>query len=219
MKKSTALVVRPADADTILATERARLAIELAARQTELEADAAPDALATITVGDDEEYALVTGMRGEVRKIHDELVALRQAAAQPWKKVATTIEAMFRVGIQAAERIEADYRAKLEAYQVKKIQAERAAREAATKAAQADDGQALVAALTQSAALAAPIADGGRVSLRWTVKRVAADLLPAEYWCPDMAKIEAVAKAHKGEDPPVIPGVVFEQVASVAVKK
>lgn len=224
MKKTTAITVidsqaHPADPAQVLAIERARLAIDLAARQAELEADADPECLATITVHDDHTYAVVTDLRTKVRAIKDELVTLRQGAAQPWKKVATTIEAMFRPGIQAAEQIEADFRLKLESYQVAKLTAEREAREAATAAAQADDSGALVAALQASTDLAARAPDGGRTSVRWTVKRIAQDLLPDEYWTPDVAKIEAIAKAHKGDDPPVVPGVIFEQAVSVAVRR
>lgn len=208
-----------ASPEEITHTERARLAIELAAEQAEAEADAQPANLAAIVVADEADYTLVTELRTEVRAKKDAAIKLRQTAAQPWKKVATTIEDMFRPLVQAYEKIENDFRGKLEAYQVAKVKAEREARLAATEAATAGDDAALVTALSASTVLARPIADGGRVSLKWTVKRVVADLLPDEYWTPDMAKIEAIAKAHRGDEPPVIPGVVFEQTASVAVKR
>lgn len=218
-RPKTDLAVRPADAATVLETEKARLAIELAAKQLELEADAKPESLAMIVVESESDYQLVTTLRAKVRATKDDLVRLRQTASQPWKKVGDAIDAMFRPSVRAAETIEADFRAKLEAFQVAKIRAEREAREAATKAAQADDSDALVSALNASVELAKPVADGGRVSTRWTVKRIVPDLLPAEYWTPDIAKIEAVARAHKGEDKPVIPGVVFEEAVTVAVRR
>lgn len=199
--------------------ERARLAIELAAKQRGLEADAQPSALAAITVEDEGDYAVVTELRASVRSAKDELVTLRQSAAQPWKRVATTIEAMFRPAIRAAETIEADFRGKLEAFQLAKVQREREARELATQAAQSGDSATMLAALTESAALAQATPDGGAVRLQWVVERIVQDLLPDEWWTPDTAKIEAVAKAHKGDEPPVIPGVVFKQAASVAVRR
>ncbi len=211
--------IAPTSPAAILERERALLALTLAAKQASLEAEAKPENLAAIVVADDADYAAVTEFRARVRANRDELIAIRQGAAQLLNKVATTIEEMFRPAIRAAEAIEADFRAKLEAYQVAKVKAEREAREAAAKAANAGDDGAMLEALTTSAALAQRTPDGGRVALRWTVKRITADLLPAEWWTPDVAKIEAVAKAHKGEEPPVIPGVVFEQVASVAVKR
>jgi len=223
-KAKTAITVidsqaRPDTPDAIIAVERARLAIDLAARQAELEADATPESLAAIVVADDADYATVTEYRAQVRRSKDELVALRQKAAQPWKRVATTIEEMFRPGIRAAETIEADFRGKLEAYQAARILAEREAREAATIAAETDDSTALVEALTVSTALAQATPGGGRRTVSWAVKRIVPDLLPDEWWTPDTAKIEAVVKAHKGDEPPVIPGVIFEQSVSVAVKR
>ncbi len=206
-------------AEAVVVRERSRLAIELAALQAQLEADAAPRELATITVDDDGSYEIVTALRGDVRTQRVALVKLRQDAAGPWKKVATTIEEMFRPAIRAAETIEADFKGKLEAYQMAKAKRERDALAAATAAAQADDSEALVVALTESAALAHRPAGGGSVTKRWVRKRIAPELLPDEWWTPDLEKIDAVAKAHKGDDPPVIPGVIFEQAVSVAVKK
>ncbi len=206
------------DPASIINVERGRIALELAARQRELEEDAKPESLATIVVASEADYTLVTELRAGVRAVKDELVTLRQGAAQPWKKVAATIEEMFRPAIKAAEAIETDFRGKLEAYQAARLLAEREAREAATAAAMADDSEALVEALNESTALAQR-PDGGRVAVRWVVKRIIADMLPDEYWCPDAAKIDAVAKAHKGDEPPVIPGVVFEQSVSVAVRR
>lgn len=211
--------LRDESAEAVLVRERAHLALTLAAKQLELEVEAQPGALAAITVDDEGDYAVVTELRASVRSTKDELVTLRQSAAQPWKRVATTIEAMFRPAIRAAETIEADFRGKLEAYQLAKVQREREARELATQAAQSGDSATMLAALTESAALAQATPDGGAVRLQWAVERVVQDLLPDEWWTPDTAKIEAVAKAHRGDEPPVIPGVIFKQAASVAVRR
>jgi hypothetical protein len=207
-----------ADTAKVLELERARIATALAVRQQEIEADAVPEALAEIVVASDDDYRIVTELRTQARAERDALVKLRQDAAGPWKKVATTIEEMFRPSIRGLETIEAHMRAELEKHVVAKAQAEKAAREAAIEAAQAGDDGAMVEALNQSIELATPLG-GGRQAMRWAVKRVAEDMLPDEYWTPDLAKLEAVAKAHKGDDPPVVPGVIFEQVASVAVRR
>ena len=212
---SKALALTP---ESALERARAEVAITLAAIQKDAEADAMPEALATITVDDAGDYTIVTGIRAEVRAKKDELVRLRQTAATPWKKIATTIEEMFRPAIRALEAIEADYKSKLEAYQLAKVKAEQEARERATAAAMADDSPALVEALSESAALAVRD-DGGSVRTRWVVKRISRDLLPAEYLMPDTAKIGLVAAQHRGDEPPVIPGVVFALDVSVAVRR
>ncbi len=207
--------ITPAD---VLARERAAVAITLAAKQVEAESFATPEQLATIVVTDATTYTEVTALRTEVRAELDSTVKLRQAAAQPWKKVATTIEEMFRPTVKALECIESNIKGKLEAYVIAKAKAEAEANARALKAAQADDSTALTTALTESAALAQRD-EGGRVVLSWVVDRVAPDLLPDEWWTPDHAKIAAVAKAHKGDEPPVIPGVIFKRDASVAVRR
>lgn len=54
-----------------------------------------------------------------------------------------------------------------------------------------------------------------------TVKRINPDLLPDEYWSPDMTKIanEAERQGTRRDEPPVIPGVIFELEARVGARR
>jgi tRNA(Ile)-lysidine synthase TilS/MesJ len=82
------------------------------------------------------------------------------------------------------------------------------------------DIPAMTAALTVANAPEAQAA-GVSTTFVWRVKRIIPDMLPREYWVPSDALIaaEAARQGDRGDDPPVIPGVVFEREAQVTGRR
>jgi hypothetical protein len=171
-------------------------------------------------ITDDATLATADATLSEIVRLKDELIARRQAAVTPTKKLIAEVESWFRPYVKDAEAAEAGLKRSIGAFRLAKADAER--RELAAARAAADEGRSndALAHVQASQAIAAP--DGARTQTRfgWEVKRIAPDLLPDEWWIPDAARIAAVAKdAGASEEPPVIPGVVFERVAIVAARR
>lgn len=168
----------------------------------------------------DSDLANADAALSEIVRLKDELIARRQAAVTPTKRLIAEVEAWFRPYVKDAEAAEHGLKRAIGAYRLKKAEDERKALDAARAAADAGNSSAALAHVQASQALAAP--DGARAQTRfaWEVKRIAPDLLPDEWWTPDVARIAEVAKAAgSSEEPPVVPGVVFERVAIVAASR
>lgn len=167
-----------------------------------------------------EELAVADATLSDIMRLEDELVARRQAAVAPTKKLIAEVEAWFRAYIKDAVAAKEGIKKAIGAYRLKKANDERRELEAARAAADEGRSSDALAHVQASQAISAP--DGARAKTRfaWEVKRIAEDMLPDEWWTPDVAKIAEVAKAAgSSEDPPVIPGVVFERVAIVAGRR
>ncbi len=150
----------------------------------------------------------------------DAAVAMRKRVTGPAYAIAHEVEGWFRPLVTALEGAERHLKALVGAKRLATLETERAARELAAVAADEGDAGTLLEALAVAGDAAAP--DGARATTRyaWIVKRIAEDLVPDEYWCVDVAKIGAIAKAADGSgDAPVIPGVVFERVALVGARR
>jgi hypothetical protein len=193
------------------------LALDLTTRVTHI--THAHRMLAGATVADDAEYAEATAERAAWRKEADEFERAYKAAVAPWQTIVRAVQDAFRPGKEAYAALDVHLRTLLEAHVQRKALALRAAEREAQEAAQADDTTATLTALATAQAAAAPLMGGGAIRWTWRVKRIAADLVPKEWWCVDEARIAAFAAAHKGEDAPVVPGVVFEREASVSVSR
>jgi hypothetical protein len=75
-------------------------------------------------------------------------------------------------------------------------------------------------ALAVASAAQTSTPQGTGVRAVWTVKRIAADMLPREWLVPDEARIHAHAKATPADQQPYpIPGVTFELGAEVSVRR
>lgn len=182
------------------------------ARQAEIE-------LAEVIIDDATSYAAADEYLTEIKHEIKHWTEARQTAARPFKTVVDWIEGSVRPGLQALERVEKEVKARMAAFVFERATAERKAREEAQAALVAGDDDALAVKLTESLALAAPIADvGAKTRWEWRVKRINPDLVPDEYWIVDEARIAAELKAHKGEDAPVIPGVIPERIPLIAGK-
>jgi hypothetical protein len=189
---------------------------QLATLQREAEADAA----ALDMVGDSCPTADVDEFLTDVVRRKDAAVAMRKRATGPMYMAIKEIESWFRPTVKALEGAEAHLKGVLGRQRLAALETERAARELAAVAAEQRDAPALLGALTVAADAGAK--DGARATTRyaWQVERVIPDLLMDEWWCPDMAKIEAFAKAASGDgEEPVIPGVRFVRVAIVGARR
>lgn len=178
--------------------------------------------LATLTTGASvttpEEYEFADATLTEIVRKRDAAIAMRGEATGPMYKAIKVVEGWFRPVDQALSAAIKDLKGALGTYRIEQSKRESAARELAAKAAETGDAETMITALTTAATVAAPPPGAARVALRWVRKRIAADMLPQDWWTPDLAKIDAFAKAHKGDDPPVIPGVIFERTADVGAK-
>jgi hypothetical protein len=171
-----------------------------------------------VSVESAEEYTAIDAFATELGREESAWVALRQATVTPLKRVVTAVEAEFRPAATALANARDACKRALGAWALAQAAAEAKAREAARVAAESGDSETLVVALNTATAAAVKPDGGARVGLRWAIKRIVPELLAREYFSPDMARIEAAAVALgvRGDEPPVIPGVVFERVADVA---
>lgn len=178
------------------------------------------------TIDTPDEYAIIdAGLRGVVRA-KDAFVAMRQGCVGAMRKVVSAVEGEFRPGVKALEAAEGACKRALGEYRLQEAERERQARAAALEAAQSGDADALTEALTtaSTAAAGANATGTATVSARWVIERIAADLLPAEYWkrLPDDEKIAAEIARQGGlsrAEAPVIPGVIFKLEARVGARR
>jgi len=187
----------------------------LATLQRQAEADGA--AAGAMTVADADEYAFADAVLTDIVTRKDAAVAMRKRATAHMYAAAREVESWFRPLVGALESGEGALKRAMGAYRARVAAEAAAARELAAQAADAGDAEGLHAAL--SVAAAPPPEGRARVRMVWRVKRIAEGLLPREYWCVDRAKIDAAAKAAKGDEPPVIPGVEFVREAEIGAKR
>lgn len=194
-------------------------AADAAAIQRQAEADADEIEASITVIATPEAYAVADEILTEIVTRKDALEAMQSSATVPLNAVLKTIRGWFAPGRAALERAEKHIKAVMGNYQLAKARTERLAREAAAVAAATDEGEGLIASLTLAteASQKAP----GRATARfiWVVERIAADLLPAEYFIPDEKRIAAEGRAHKGDEPPVIPGVVWTREAQIGARR
>lgn len=190
---------------------------EIAALQADAERELA--AWGTFSIDTPDEYAAVDAFLTRVVQRKDAAVEMRKSATGPLYKATKTIEGWFAPYLAALTAMETTLKRGMGDYRLAQAAREREARELAAAAADTGDAGALMSALT--VATEAAVAPAGRASVgfTWTVKRVNANMLPDEWWTPDEARIAAYAKAWKGDDAPVIPGVVFERTVRVGARR
>ncbi len=175
--------------------------------------------LPEVEVVDDATYGVADELLTQAMQLLDAAKVCRTSVTGPVYAAIREVEARFKPAIVALEGFIIPVKKQLGTYRTAVAAAALEARQAAAEAAAAGDADALVESLNDADTLAQKPADtGARVKFRWIVKRIIPELLPDEWWCPDEAKIQEVALAHKGEEPPIVPGVVFERVADVSAK-
>ena len=174
--------------------------------------------LAHPDIADDASLSVLDATLSDVARLHDELVARRQKPVKQVKGLIAEFEGWFRPYLKDVDAALDALKGVKSRYLTAKDAAARKAREDAQKAADAGDSAAVLESIQRAQEIEAVGSAGTRYA--WEVKRIAPDLLPDEYWIPDQAHISAVAKAAgSSEEPPVIPGVVFERVAVVQARR
>lgn len=207
-----------------IATERALAippldtATNAAAIQRQAEADV--PIIKAMRIENAEDYAFADGVLTDVVQRKDAFEDMMKSATAPLNAGLKVVRSWFAPGRDAFETCEAHLKGLLSTYRVRQAAEAQKAREAAARAVETGaPAEAQLAALQTAADAGAAPAGRATVAFAWRVARVVADLLPDEWWTPDDAKLAAFAKAHKGEDAPVIPGVVFERVARVGARR
>lgn len=192
---------------------------EVAALQREAESDCS--AITRLEVATDDEYAFADQLLTHVVQRRDAAIAMRRQATVPLYAVIKTVEGWFKPLVDADTCSERHLKDAMSRYRLAQAEAEREARELAAQAAAEGDAETLLAALTVATeAGAKPAGARATTKFAWRVKGVPYPAaVPREYWCVDRAKLDALAKAHKGDDPPIVPGVEFERVAQIGAKR
>lgn len=161
-------------------------------------------------------------------RIKDATTAIRDSFCQPIRKVANDLAAgLFNPTIKAFEAYETKAKLKLGAFELAQSQARLALTAQAADAARANDVSGMTTALQAANQIALAKPSGASFTFTWRVKRLVVELMLGyspgveQYWSPDLTKIEAEAERQGTHDdePPVIPGVIFEREADVAVRR
>lgn len=175
---------------------------------------------AALVITDAETYAAVGSILVQRLREYDVAKALLSSVADPmyasWKRVRDLLS------VKPHEDLIAALKKAIGAYDLK----ERAEKDEAARAARAlvsaPASPNVVAAITEALTLAnAPEASAEGVGTRfvWKVKRYNVDLMDLADLVPNETKINAIARAHRGDEPPFVRGVVFELEAQVSGKR
>ncbi len=188
-------------------------------------------ALADASIDDDDD---AREANAELRLRATELAAVEQMWKEtkaPIKEAEKKIDALFQPAVYAARSVVAKLRTMIEGYEKLKREAQRKALAEAAKAATAPGPEALHAALTKAADAAPTELDGTSFVRTWVVERYAADcatqdhhrtrttMIPDQFWIIDEKALARVGREHKGDDPPIVPGVVWAEDLSSRVRK
>lgn len=190
---------------------------EAAAIQKTAEADAKE--ILALVVDDDESYKFADEVLSDFARRKDAVLAMQRSGTLPLYGVIRTIEGWFKPSTKALDAAIGHLKGQIGAYRLALWQAEREAREQAATAAEAGDSAGVIESLAVASDMAVKPEGKASATFAWEVDRVIEDMLADEYWCPDRAKLDAIAAAEKGDEPPVIPGVVFKRVAKIGAKR
>ena len=175
--------------------------------------------MAGASIDNDDEAADANAHLREWLTQLDKVSAVKKETLAPLKETEKRINALFKPLLDAGADLTGRLRNMLTVYELEKRKVQRVALEAAAEAASSPEPEALLEAL-QDVQDAAPTAlEGTSFTRVWVVKRIVLDLLGPEWLMPDEKKIAAYGKAHKGDDPPGIPGVVWEEQLSSRVRR
>jgi hypothetical protein len=189
-------------------------------------------ALEGCTIDDDDDARAASG---ELRLRVTELAAVERMWAEtkaPIKELEKRIDTLFKPGVEAARLVVNTLRGLLEGYEKLKREAQRKALAEAAKVATHADATKLHTALVAAADAAPTQLEGTSFVRTWIVKRytigcvapdgqhrTAATMIPDVFWSIDEKALARVGREHKGDEPPVVPGVVWAEELSSRVRK
>jgi hypothetical protein len=150
----------------------------------------------------------------------DKVSKMKKETLAPLKEAEKRINDLFKPLLDKGQALTGHVRGMLERYELEKRTAQREAMAKAAEAAQLQEPDALLTALTEAEDAAPVKLEGTSFRRVWVIKRIVEALLPDEYWTVDTKKIEAVGKAFAKSDTPFdIPGVVWEEQLSSTVRR
>ncbi len=189
-----------------------------ATAQQEAAADAA--AIVGVVVDSADAYTQADALLTAFVQKRDFAVGQRQSATKPLYGVIKTVESWFRPWVGDLDTCIAHLKGQLANYRVHQAHAAALAREEAARALETGGTpDALLGALNAAQDATTKPAGRAGVVFRWVVERVIDAMVPREWWCVDRARLDALAAETKGDEPPVVPGVVFRREATVRASR
>lgn len=177
------------------------------------------EAALALAVTDRETDSIADAALSDFARRLDAFKSMRAEATGPLYQSAKTIEAWFRPLLADLEAAIAHLKTQRGRFAVA-LELERRKAEAEAAAALAAGSETFVESLQRATDASEKTAGvRGSSGTYWAPMSYDVSAIPREYLTPDTRKIEALAKAHKGATPPVIPGVVFERKARVGAKR
>jgi hypothetical protein len=172
-----------------------------------------------IVVTDADAYTLADELLSDVARRKADVLAMRKSATGPMYVAVKTVEAWFRPLVTALEASERALKTGMGAYRLACAEREREARELAAKAAETRDAGALVEALTVATEAGAKPQGKATARYVWAVESCNLPAMSREFLVPDMPALETLARTHKGDEPPIVPGVTFVRRAIIGARK
>jgi hypothetical protein len=165
-------------------------------------------------------FQMVGGLLIEQLKVLDAMQAQRDGVTKPMHEAWKNACALFSEGLELQKSICSELKLLVGEYELAQDTARALATQEARAALASGDVQTVERALTVVNESAAK-AQGVSTKFSWKIKRIAPDLLPDAYWVVSEALINDEAKRQGvlSDDPPVIPGVVFERTADVTGRR
>lgn len=190
-------------------------------------ADGELAALKGCTIDDDDDARQANEqLRQRVTEL-DAVEKMWKEVKDPIKEAEKRIDKLFDLPVKSARLCVHLLRTMLEGYELLKRNVQREALAEASRAALLPGPEALHTALVAAADAAPTQLEGTSFVRTWKVKRYVLGLLPfshtdqtKNFWVPDEKRVNAIGKAHKGDEPPPgPPGVVWEEDLSSRVRK
>lgn len=175
---------------------------------------------AGFAVADAVSMAAADGLLKEVLRERDGLEDVRKAGPGALDSIVRGLNAKFKPLRDKLDTAAANLKHAIGEYVVAERRKQAEAYQAAAAAhAAGQHGEAQQALASAVGVTTAPV-QGTSVREVWSVKRIAADLLPREWMVPDEARIAAHARTTPiDQDPAPIPGVIFERVPAVTARR
>lgn len=158
-----------------------------------------------------------------------ELDAVEQMLADtlsPVRETEKRIRSLFNPTIYKCKEVVTTLRSMLASWEKHRREEQRKALAEAAKIAQERNPDKLAAALERAEDLAPKKLEGTYFVRVWKVESIIREQLAFDpkdeeknFWTPDLKKLEAIGKAHKGDAPPIMPGVVWVEELSPRVKR
>jgi hypothetical protein len=143
---------------------------------------------------------------------------MKSDATGPIKQGLAVIDAWFAPMLAALSEVKEHLKGAMGDYVIEKKEREIAARATATEAIKAGDTETAIEAMNTALVEPKPAGSKASVGFRWVVESIDPAVLPAEYFVPDVARLQEIASEHTGDDPPSIPGVTFERKARIGAR-